>query len=137
MHFKRGKARNARAGCKLCKPWKVNGFRTGRLAGEKFGDDRRDRRRRGPPSCLRSRRPDHNPAVNPLPPRTRLAYALCMHWSAPLGLDMSGGGFFRGRAVDFLELDGAQVAERGMEPPLVVDLVDEAGSSAATSAKVS
>ena len=41
MHFKRGKARNARAGCKLCKPWKVNGFRTGRLAGEKFSDHHR------------------------------------------------------------------------------------------------
>ena len=41
MHFKRGKARNARAGCKLCKPRKVNGFRTGRLAGEKFSDHRR------------------------------------------------------------------------------------------------
>jgi hypothetical protein len=41
MHFKRGKARNARAGCKLCKPWKVNGFHTGRLAGERFSDHRR------------------------------------------------------------------------------------------------
>lgn len=41
MHFKRGKARNARAGCKLCKPWKANGFRTGRLDGEKFSDHRR------------------------------------------------------------------------------------------------
>ena len=41
MHFKRGKARNAQAGCKLCKPWKVNGFRTGPLAGEKFSDHRR------------------------------------------------------------------------------------------------
>lgn len=41
MHHKRGKARNARAGCKLCKPWKVNGFRTGRQDGEKFSDHRR------------------------------------------------------------------------------------------------
>ena len=41
MHPKRGKARNARAGCKLCKPWKLTGFRTGRPAGEKFGDHRR------------------------------------------------------------------------------------------------
>lgn len=41
MHHKRGRARNARAGCKLCKPWKVNGFRTGRREGEKFSDHRR------------------------------------------------------------------------------------------------
>ena len=34
---------------------------------------------------------------------------------------MSGG------AVDVLELGGAEIAERGMEPPFVVDLVDEAG----------
>jgi hypothetical protein len=32
-----------------------------------------------------------------------------------------------GRAVDLLELDRAQVAERGMEPAFVVDLVDGAG----------
>lgn len=38
MHFKRGRARNARAGCK---PWKVKGFRTGRREGEKFSDHRR------------------------------------------------------------------------------------------------
>lgn len=25
MHFKRHKPRSARAGCKLCKPWKKNG----------------------------------------------------------------------------------------------------------------
>ncbi|WP_375688006.1 hypothetical protein [Pseudooceanicola sp. LIPI14-2-Ac024] len=41
MHHKRKRARNARAGCKLCKPWKVNGFRTGRAEGEKFADHRR------------------------------------------------------------------------------------------------
>jgi hypothetical protein len=41
MHDNRGKARNARAGCKLCKPWKVDGFRTGRLGGERFSDHRR------------------------------------------------------------------------------------------------
>lgn len=33
--------REARAGCKMCKPWKVNGFRTERRDGEKFGDYRR------------------------------------------------------------------------------------------------
>ena len=41
MHHKRGKARNVRAGCKMCKPWKVNGFRTGRKDGEKFSDHAR------------------------------------------------------------------------------------------------
>lgn len=40
MHHKRGRARNRRSGCKLCKPWKVNGFRTERVDGEKFGDHR-------------------------------------------------------------------------------------------------
>ncbi|MGE4219731.1 MAG: hypothetical protein AB7G39_09815 [Alphaproteobacteria bacterium] len=41
MHHKRGRARNRRAGCKLCKPWKVNGFRTERPDGEQFGSRRR------------------------------------------------------------------------------------------------
>jgi hypothetical protein len=41
MHHKRKRHRNARAGCKLCKPWKSNGFRTERLDGEKFTDHRR------------------------------------------------------------------------------------------------
>ncbi len=41
MHFKRGRARNRRAGCKLCKPWKVNGHRTERIDGERFSDHRR------------------------------------------------------------------------------------------------
>lgn len=41
MHHKRGRARNARAGCKLCKFWKMNGYRTGRRDGEKFADHRR------------------------------------------------------------------------------------------------
>ena len=38
MNHKRGRARNRRAGCKLCKPWKVNGFRTERVEGEKWSD---------------------------------------------------------------------------------------------------
>ena len=38
MHHKRGRARNARAGCKLCKPWKANGVRTERADGERFSD---------------------------------------------------------------------------------------------------
>lgn len=41
MHHKRGRARNRRSGCKLCKPWKVNGWRTERAEGEKFADRRR------------------------------------------------------------------------------------------------
>jgi hypothetical protein len=41
MHYKRKRARNRRAGCKFCKPWKVNGFRNERPDGEKFGDHRR------------------------------------------------------------------------------------------------
>ena len=41
MNHKRKRARNQRSGCKLCKPWKVNGVRTERPDGEKFGDHRR------------------------------------------------------------------------------------------------
>jgi hypothetical protein len=41
MHHKRRRNRNARAGCKLCKPWKANGFATARRDEEKFGDHRR------------------------------------------------------------------------------------------------
>lgn len=41
MNHKRGRARNSRAGCKMCKPWKVNGFPTEKLGGEKFSDHRR------------------------------------------------------------------------------------------------
>lgn len=41
MHHKRGRARNRRAGCKMCKHWKVNGYRTERAEGEKFADHRR------------------------------------------------------------------------------------------------
>lgn len=41
MHHKRRRPRNRRAGCKLCKPWKVNGFRTERAEGERFSDHRR------------------------------------------------------------------------------------------------
>jgi hypothetical protein len=43
MNHKRKRPRNARAGCKLCKPWKVNGFATERKDGEKFSDHRRRR----------------------------------------------------------------------------------------------
>ena len=41
MNHKRKRPRNRRAGCKLCKPWKVNGFATERQDGEKFSDHRR------------------------------------------------------------------------------------------------
>ena len=41
MHHKRHRPHNSRAGCKMCKPWKVNGFRTEVYAGEKFSDHRR------------------------------------------------------------------------------------------------
>lgn len=41
MNHKRKRPRNIRAGCKLCKFWKVNGFSTERKDGEKFSDHRR------------------------------------------------------------------------------------------------
>lgn len=41
MNFKRKRTRNVRAGCKLCKFWKVNGYATERSGGEKFSDHRR------------------------------------------------------------------------------------------------
>ena len=41
MHHKRRRPRNRRAGCKLCKPWKVSAFRTERIEGEKFSDHKR------------------------------------------------------------------------------------------------
>lgn len=47
MHHKRGRHRNRRAGCKMCKFWKINGHRTERKDGEKFADHkRRDAARR-------------------------------------------------------------------------------------------
>ena len=41
MNHKRGRPKNRRAGCKLCKPWKANGHRTVRADGERFSDHRR------------------------------------------------------------------------------------------------
>ncbi len=41
MNHKRKRSRNRRAGCKLCKFWKINGFATERVEGEKFSDHRR------------------------------------------------------------------------------------------------
>jgi len=43
-HHKRKRPRNRRCGCKYCKPWKVNGYRTERLGGEKFSDHLRRKR---------------------------------------------------------------------------------------------
>jgi len=40
-HHKRRRPKNCRAGCLLCKPWKVNGVRTERTDAEKFSDHRR------------------------------------------------------------------------------------------------
>lgn len=41
MNHKRKRHRNARAGCKLCKPWKANGVATESEGGEKFSDHKR------------------------------------------------------------------------------------------------
>jgi hypothetical protein len=43
MHHKRRRPRNRRAGCLLCKPWKMNGFARSRRDGERFSDHRRRR----------------------------------------------------------------------------------------------
>jgi hypothetical protein len=40
-HHKRKRARNRRAGCKMCKYWKINGFPTENESGERFSDHRR------------------------------------------------------------------------------------------------
>jgi hypothetical protein len=40
-HHKRKRPKNRRAGCLLCKPWKMNGFGKGRLDAEKLSDYRR------------------------------------------------------------------------------------------------
>jgi len=40
-NHKRRRPKNRRAGCLLCKPWKVNGFSKSRLDAEQFGNHRR------------------------------------------------------------------------------------------------
>ncbi len=40
-NHKRKRPKNRRAGCLLCKPWKVNGFGKGRAGAEQFADHRR------------------------------------------------------------------------------------------------
>ena len=42
-HQKRGRPKNRRAGCLLCKPWKVNGVSTECKEGEAFSDHKRRR----------------------------------------------------------------------------------------------
>lgn len=42
-HFKRRRPKNRRAGCLMCKPWKVNGFGKARAEAERFSDHRRRR----------------------------------------------------------------------------------------------
>ena len=41
MNHKRKRAKNQRAGCLLCKPWKVNGYSTSRQGGEAYSDHNR------------------------------------------------------------------------------------------------
>lgn len=41
MNHKKKRPANRRAGCKLCKPWKSNGWPTARLEGESFSNHRR------------------------------------------------------------------------------------------------
>jgi len=41
MNHKKKRPQNRRAGCKLCKPWKINGFRTERNDGERLSDHKR------------------------------------------------------------------------------------------------
>ena len=39
-HFKRRRPKNRRAGCLMCKAWKMNGFARRRADGEGFGSHR-------------------------------------------------------------------------------------------------
>lgn len=41
MNHKRGKPRSARAGCKHCKRWKINGYPTEKEGGERWSDHKR------------------------------------------------------------------------------------------------
>ncbi len=41
MNHKRGRPKNRRAGCLLCKDWKQNGYRTERKGGERWSDHKR------------------------------------------------------------------------------------------------
>jgi len=41
MNHKRKRPINRRAGCKMCKPWKINGYGKSRNDWEKFSDHKR------------------------------------------------------------------------------------------------
>jgi len=40
-HNKHGRPKNSRAGCLMCKPWKMNGISTNSKEGESFSDRKR------------------------------------------------------------------------------------------------
>ena len=40
-HHKRKRSKNQRAGCLMCKPWKMTGYAQNRPDGESFSDHRR------------------------------------------------------------------------------------------------
>src|SRR5262249_41726745 len=61
------------------------------------------------------------------PPRPELARSAQRHGVRPWSWTGSRGGFDPLPGVVILRLRGAQVAERGVEPASVVDLVNEAG----------
>ena len=42
-HKKRGRPKNRRSGCLLCKPWKMNGISTDSKEGEAFSNHKRRR----------------------------------------------------------------------------------------------
>lgn len=61
MNHKRGRPRNSRAGCKLCKPWKANGVRTETVKGERFSDHtRREAAEAQARMALIATDPEHN-----------------------------------------------------------------------------
>ena len=76
-----------------------------------------------------SPQPRPAPRARALPPETVVQEGQnCTPiWSAPLELHRITGGFYFLPGMVILELRGAQVAERGVQPASVVDLVNEAG----------
>ncbi len=38
MNHKKKRPISRRAHCKMCKPWKINGYKTERIGGEKYSD---------------------------------------------------------------------------------------------------
>jgi hypothetical protein len=51
-HHKRRRPRNRRGGCKLCQPWKINGFRTERAGGAPSPPSKSAPRAEAAPSLL-------------------------------------------------------------------------------------